>query len=93
MVLSIIRVNYIKTVQTTNVKITSTRVKVFMAFVFLWLMTTLFMNGCVSLFRCNKGMCMGETSQRIAVAKTRIGISDGFCNAFLGFPGESRSCL
>ena len=43
------------------------------------------MNGCVSLFRCNKGMCMGETSQRIAVAKTRIGISDGFCNAFLDF--------
>lgn len=41
------------------------------------------MDGCVSLFRCDKGMRVGETSQCFAVAKAVIGISDGICNAFL----------
>lgn len=40
------------------------------------------MDGCASLFRCDKGMCVSETSQRFAVAKAVIGISDGICNAF-----------
>ena len=41
------------------------------------------MDGCASLFRCDKGMCADETSQCFAVAKAVIGISDGICNAFL----------
>ena len=40
------------------------------------------MDGCVSLFRCDKGMRVSETSQCFAVAKAVIGISDGICNAF-----------
>ena len=35
----------------------------------------------VPLFRCDKGMCVGEASQRFAVAKAEIAISDGICNA------------
>ena len=42
-----------------------------------------FIYGCISLFRCNKGMCVGEASQHFAVAKAEIAISDGICNAFL----------
>lgn len=38
------------------------------------------MDGCASLFRCDKGMCADETSQCFAVAKAVIGISNGICN-------------
>lgn len=41
------------------------------------------MDGCISLFRCDKGMRVSETSQCFAVAKAVIGISDGICNTFL----------
>lgn len=44
-----------------------------------------FIYGCISLFRCNKGMCVGEASQHFAVAKAEIGISDGICNVFLRY--------
>ena len=43
------------------------------------------MDGCASLFRCDKGMCVGEASQCFAVAKAVIGISDGICNVFLRY--------
>ena len=39
----------------------------------------------VPFFRCDKGMCVSETSQRFAVAKAVIGISDGICNVFLRY--------
>lgn len=38
------------------------------------------MDGCASLFRCDKGMCADETSQCFAVAKAVISISDRICN-------------
>ena len=46
------------------------------------------MDGCISLFRCNKGMCVGEASQHFAVAKAEIAISDGICNAFFEITGR-----
>ena len=36
----------------------------------------------VPFFRCDKGMCVSETSQRFAVAKAELAIFDGICNAF-----------
>lgn len=38
------------------------------------------MDGCASLFRCDKGMYADETSQCFAVAKAVIGISNEICN-------------
>ena len=42
-----------------------------------------FVYGCISLFRCDKSISAMKASQRFAVAKAVIGISDGICNAFL----------
>ena len=47
-----------------------------------------FIYGCISLFRCNKGMCVSEASQHFAVAKAEIAISDGICNAFFEITGR-----
>lgn len=47
-----------------------------------------FIYGCISLFRCNKGMCVGEASQHFAVAKAEIAISDEICNAFFEITGR-----